>query len=237
MMANGDGFKLGYRNMLYALGKDVVIVWGGRTAAQAGGQRAGLDVRLTYRDVQAIREECFLVNQVTPELSRTLTASSAFNSGTFSTHGVTTAYQEIRSMRLAGGRLLNPADEAEARLRCLIGDAVRKQLFAERLALGAAISIGGIPCTVVGVVLKKTQITNYSTPDDQTASVPYSTLGVLVDVRYLHNIVIRLVSNIFCTRLINELRATLARLHNFNLAMSVLSKSATGTSSRAWSPT
>ena len=41
MIAIGDGFKAGYRNMLSSMGTDIVILWGGRTTKQAGGQRAG----------------------------------------------------------------------------------------------------------------------------------------------------------------------------------------------------
>ena len=35
MMAIGDGFKIGYRQSLYALGTDIAILWGGRTSGQA----------------------------------------------------------------------------------------------------------------------------------------------------------------------------------------------------------
>src|SRR5512144_2738573 len=46
MIAIGEGFKAGYRNMLYTMGTDIVIFWSGRTSLQAGGQRAGRDIRL-----------------------------------------------------------------------------------------------------------------------------------------------------------------------------------------------
>ena len=41
MMAIGDGFKIGYRQSLAAMGTDIAILWGGRTRRQAGDQRAG----------------------------------------------------------------------------------------------------------------------------------------------------------------------------------------------------
>ena len=41
MIAIGDGFKVGYRNLLNEMGTDIIILWGGRTTLQAGGQRAG----------------------------------------------------------------------------------------------------------------------------------------------------------------------------------------------------
>ena len=72
MMAIGDGFKIGYRQSLYALGTDIAILWGGRTSGQAGDQRAGRPIQLTDADVEAIRQECYLVRHVTPELDRYL---------------------------------------------------------------------------------------------------------------------------------------------------------------------
>ena len=69
MIAIGEGFKRGYRQMLSALGTDLIILWPGRTSTQAGGQRAGHDVRFTCDDVSAIQKECFLVKHVTSELS------------------------------------------------------------------------------------------------------------------------------------------------------------------------
>jgi putative ABC transport system permease protein len=70
MISIGDGFKEGYRQQLSVIGADITIIWGGRTTSQAGGQRAGQNVRLTYDDVLAIKNDCYLVKHVTPELSR-----------------------------------------------------------------------------------------------------------------------------------------------------------------------
>ena len=72
MIAIGEGFKLGYRNMMYAMGTDIVIMWSGRTTKQAGGQRAGRDVRFHYDDVRAIQQECYSVRHVTVELAGSL---------------------------------------------------------------------------------------------------------------------------------------------------------------------
>jgi len=176
-MAIGDGFKQGYRNALYALGTDVVIVWGGRTAGQAGDQRAGREVRLTLGDVEAVLRECDRVRDATPELARYLTARSPHNSGRFSTHGVAPIYQTIRSMHLAEGRHFTAEDLAERRRVCLIGYRVRQQLFAERQAVGTTISIEGLPFTVVGELSEKDQNNSYNGLDEEKIVVPYSTMA------------------------------------------------------------
>jgi putative ABC transport system permease protein len=176
-MAIGDGFKQGYQNALYALGTDVVILWGGRTAGQAGDQRAGREVRLTLGDVEAIRRECDLIRDATPELSRYLAVRSPHNSGRFSTHGVAPVYQTIRSMRLAEGRHFTTEDQAERRRVCLIGYRVRKQLFADRPTVGASVLIEGLPFTVVGELTEKDQNNSYNGLDEEKVIVPYSTMA------------------------------------------------------------
>src|SRR5215831_4044938 len=157
MIAIGEGFKLGYRNMMYAMGTDIVILWGGRTTKQAGGQQAGRDVRFTYEDVQAIQTECYLVRDVTPELASSQQVRSRFNAGLFSTHGIWPIYQQIRSMKLADGALITEADSQEARPVCVIGEDVKRQLFAGRQAVGAQVYIGDVPFRVIGELTKKDQ--------------------------------------------------------------------------------
>jgi len=70
---------------------------------------------------------------------------------------------------------------------------------------------------VIGVLEKKTQISNYSSPDDMTAFVPFTTLAGITDARYLEDIVMPPASNLFRDRIVNDVRAALARAHNFNV--------------------
>jgi putative ABC transport system permease protein len=177
MIAIGQGFKEGYRNMLYSMGTDVVIFWSGRTSMQAGGQRAGRDIRFSYDDVLAIEKECPSVKYVTAELASGQPVRSRYNSGIFSTHGITPIYQKIRSMNLAAGRLISEADLAEARAVCVIGEQVNQQLFAERGAVGARVYINDVPFTVIATLEKKDQNNSYNGFDDNKVLVPYTTMA------------------------------------------------------------
>ncbi len=67
IVAMGDGFKEGQRNNTKSLGENIVILFGGRTQMQAGGERAGRRIRLNYADVENIRRECYLVKRVAAE--------------------------------------------------------------------------------------------------------------------------------------------------------------------------
>src|SRR6201993_3502821 len=83
IVAMGDGFKEGQRNNMKSLGENIVILFGGKTESQAGGQGAGSGIRLTYRDVETIRAECYLVEYVVGEMSSSNRGTSPYNSGSF----------------------------------------------------------------------------------------------------------------------------------------------------------
>jgi len=177
MIAIGEGFKQGYRKMLSAMGTDIVIMWPGRTSLQAGGQRAGREIRFRYDDVPAIQQECPRVRYVTGELASSQPVRSRFNSGTFSTHGITPVYQQIRSMNLASGRHISDLDASECRAVCVIGDEVKKQLFAQRQSVGAQIYVGDVPFTVIGELSRKDQNNSYNGFDGNKVLVPYSAMA------------------------------------------------------------
>src|SRR5512144_2169050 len=70
LSAMGEGFQRGNAKVLNEFGKNVGIVWGGRTSLQAGGERAGRTIRLTAADARAIGEQSRMVELVSPEISR-----------------------------------------------------------------------------------------------------------------------------------------------------------------------
>src|SRR6059036_1751351 len=57
----GEGFGLALRVSFQAVGQDLVLVFGGQTSKQAGGERAGHKIRLDIEDVQTIRDTVPLV--------------------------------------------------------------------------------------------------------------------------------------------------------------------------------
>jgi putative ABC transport system permease protein len=201
----------------------VVIVWGGRTAKQAGEQRAGRDIRLSHQDVLAIQEECYLVKEVTPELQRSLNARSAFNAGLFSTHGVHPIYQQIRSMRLAEGRHFTESDLRDERQVCVIGESVKKQLFADRPALGAQIRILEQPFTIVGVLSKKDQNNSYNGMDDNKVIMPFTAMvkyfpdpRPVIGYNRIENIIFTPASADVHEEAVRQVRAALGRRHGFD---------------------
>ena len=54
LSATGEGFRRGNEKVLLELGKNIAIVWGGRTSLQAGGERAGRQITLTLDDARTL---------------------------------------------------------------------------------------------------------------------------------------------------------------------------------------
>src|SRR5215467_10984071 len=107
----GKGFSADQKRRMQTLGKDLVIVWGGRTSSQIGGHAAGREISLTSDDARLIRTECCLVKNVSPELRRTIPEVSQFNSANRGVVGIWPSYQDFRSLKVSEGRLITEEDE------------------------------------------------------------------------------------------------------------------------------
>src|SRR5258708_18571010 len=103
----GKGFSEDQHKRIKSLGKDLVIRWGGRTSMQAGGRGGGREIQLTIDDARLIKDECYLVKDVSPELRRTLPEVSTHNQANRGVSGIWPAYQDFRSLNLWEGRLLS----------------------------------------------------------------------------------------------------------------------------------
>jgi putative ABC transport system permease protein len=217
LLAYGRGFEQALVKAFLQIGKDLVVVFPGQTSMQAGGERSGRRIRLELADVKAIEEGVPTVERVSPEARHYWSFNFNERVRSYSVAGVYACYEQIREEVVASGRFLSEEDIAHRRRVVVIGDNLRKELFSGIPAVGSELKIDGVRFTVVGVLEKKTQISNYEAPDDMTAFIPFSTLASLADVRYLNNIVLLPVSNHFRDRVVADVRAALARAHNFNV--------------------
>jgi putative ABC transport system permease protein len=176
LSAVGEGFARGNQRVLEELGRNIVIIWSGRTSMQAGGARAGRVVRLRFDDVLALQRQSKLLQHISPELMRTVQAKSAFNNSSLGISGVWPGYQYMRTLQVDRGRLINEADCREERRVVVIGYKASQQLFAERDPVGRAVAVNAVPYTVIGRIRKKEQDSNYTGEDDQRLFVPYETM-------------------------------------------------------------
>lgn len=177
LSAVGEGFQQGNRAVLREFGKNIVIINNGRTSMQAGGERAGTIVRLNINDVYLLQQKAKLLEHISPELMKnSIKVKSAFNASSVGTSGVWPVYQDIRTIELERGRLMTELDNEQARRVCIMGFNTAKQLFADRDPIGAAVTLNGLPYTVIGKMRKKEQDSSYTGPDNDRLFIPYEAM-------------------------------------------------------------
>jgi putative ABC transport system permease protein len=222
MVAAGEGLGDGIQKNQETFGKDVMIVFTGRTSMQAGGTRSGRATHWMEDDYIQVAAESPACKYVMPELGNDVQARSLYNSGTIPTVGSLPPFSEIRSVATGQGRFYNDDDNAQARNVAFLGTETKKQLFAERDALGQTIWMNGIPYTVIGVMKSKDQNSSYDGFDTRKIFIPFNAMRRDFPNKppAIEHTVDRLLvapwsvdTHLDCVR---QLRRTLARLHNFD---------------------
>jgi putative ABC transport system permease protein len=178
LSATGEGFQRGNQHVLEELGRNIAIVWGGRTSLDAGGERAGRPIRLTIGDARALARESRLIAVVSPEIQRGgIYVKSAFNAAALTVHGIEPQYQAIRTIDLERGRPFRETDETNVHRVAIIGADATAQLFGGRDSLGQRVHLNGLPYTVIGKIRKKDQDGSYSGPDNDKVFVPFAAMS------------------------------------------------------------
>ena len=221
----GRGFVVDQKKHMETLGKDLVIVWGGRTSSQVGGRAAGREIQLNVDDARLIRDECYLVKNVSPELRRTIPEVSQFNSANRGVVGMWPSYQEFRSLKISEGRLITDDDEREGRRVLVLGSkhTVNFSPASRRLARRS----GEERSVFSGRVLReKKQNSNYSGPDNDYLFAPYSAVsrdfpppekpGAGITRGYLDDIVFEVADPEEHEDGVLQVRRTLGRVRHFD---------------------
>jgi putative ABC transport system permease protein len=212
----GDGFHMALRRAFMTIGQDLVLEFGGRTSSQAGGERAGRRIRLEVSDVDEIRASVPLVAAISPEMMMGgMTVVREYRSYTTMVRGVRAAYGRIRNQTIGSGRWLEADDDLQKRRVAVLGAKAARELFGEIPPEGEQIEINSLRFTVVGVLKTKTQIANYSTPDNECVFIPFETASLYDDIRYPDDIAWMPANPIFRDDAVRQVQETLARIHNF----------------------
>ncbi len=178
MVAAGEGLRAGQAKVAEQFGKDILIVFGGRTSKQVGGARAGRQIRWLTNDYKIAQAQSPSCATIVPEMGQNDTpVRSAFNAGALLVTGSLPPFGDIRSITVGEGRWLNWEDEGEGRRVAFLGSDAKKQLFGSRPALGETIRIADFPFTVVGIMKHKEQDSSYDGQDISKVFIPFATIA------------------------------------------------------------
>jgi putative ABC transport system permease protein len=186
LLAYGAGFGHAVEAIFAQFGTNEIGIFAGRTSEQAGGEKAGVKVRLTMDDVERIQEQVPGVILVSPDVSKDAVVSNDLHQFTWSVDGIEPELQTIQKQDVAEGRRLTQADMDSRAHVCVLGSEAKTKLFSGMYALGQTVHLDGVAFEVVGVQAPKMQESDSDI--NRGVSVPFSTMSDLKDTKYLDGI-------------------------------------------------
>jgi putative ABC transport system permease protein len=217
LIAYGSSFRSILVHGFDAFGKSVVICWPQQTSEQPGGQRAGQKVVFEQADVDMIKATAPLVKHVCRESVRRPGVSYGDRLvGTAPVRGVCPEYGEMRNEVPQEGRWIDAGDELERRRVIFLGGRVKEELFSGRPAVGETVEVSGVRFTVIGVMARKIQLSNYFSSDDDSTWIPYSTAGDLWNTRYAQVLLFEPIAPQFEKKAMAQVLAAIATRQNFS---------------------
>jgi putative ABC transport system permease protein len=212
LLAYGAGFGRAIEVIFANWGTRIIGVFPGRTSQQAGGQKAGTQIKFTLDDLDRITAAAPLVNRISPEVDKDVNVQRDVRTYSLPIQGVYPSMFNILALKLEQGRLLN-ADDQEGRARvAVISSDAKLKLFSGEYALGQHVRIDGISYQVVGVLAPHMQEGDDSV--NKTIYVPFSAMSDFKDTHYLDGIWTSYEGNDF-ELVEKQVRGALAQQYNF----------------------
>jgi len=212
LLAYGSGFERGLWAAFRSFGTNLVFIFPGRTELQAGGTKAGTQVRLTVNDLDYIHAEVPLLKHVSPEVAKQCLVVFGTRSATYGVSGVYAAYGRMRRMDITEGSFFSEADDFTHTRVAVIGSDAKKKLFSGLNAIGQEIRVSGISYQVVGVL--KHQVQNGDDNINEHVYVPFSAMSDLANTYYLTAVVMEYEGD--HAKVVKAVRDSMAFHHNFD---------------------
>jgi putative ABC transport system permease protein len=184
LVAYGAGFSHAVETIFSKFGTNTVIFWGGRTSEQAGGDKAGAQVRLTLDDIDRVSSNIPGILHISPMVSRDVPVQNELHTYTWSVNGVRPVYQGIWKLDIEQGRFFNGSEDEQRAHVCILGSENKTKLFSGGWALGETVRLNGEAFTVIGVMKPKMQEGD-NDDSNRNIYIPFNTMSDLKDTKYI----------------------------------------------------
>jgi len=186
LLAYGTGFERGLWVAFRSWGTNLIFIFPGRTSLQAGGTKAGAEVKLTINDLDYLQVEVPLLKRISPESSKQGTAAFGTRSGSYSVSGVYPYYSRMRRLDVEFGTFFTELDENNHSRVAVLGSDVKKKLFSGQNALGEKVRVDEISYEVIGIL--KHVIQNGDEDLNSKIYLPFSAMSDIKNTYYLNAI-------------------------------------------------
>jgi putative ABC transport system permease protein len=212
LLAYGAGFESGLWIAFHSFGTNLIFVFPGRTSLQAGGTKAGNEIKLSVNDLDYVRAEVPLLKRLSPEVFKQCNVAYGTRSSTYGVSGVYDNYPKMRRMDFEEGTPFSEADDFTHARVAFIGADVKKKLFSGQNAIGEKIRLDGISYQIIGVL--KHVINNDDDNLNGHVYVPFSAMSDLKDTYYLNAMVMEYEGD--HAKVVKALRNSMAFHHGFD---------------------
>jgi putative ABC transport system permease protein len=186
LMAYGTGFSTAIISIFKAFASmQAVGILGGRTSMEAGGNKAGVNVRLTNDDIDRLVTNVPQILRITPDSFYEGPVSYEGRSYTWEIDAANPPLQEIENLQTDVGRFYSAEDMQMRAHVCVLGSESKEKLFSGRFALGEKIRINGVPFEVVGVLKPRPQPGGNENNINRVVYIPFPTLSDFRDTHYI----------------------------------------------------
>jgi putative ABC transport system permease protein len=184
LLAYGAGFESALWLAFRSWGTNLVFIFPGRTSLQAGGTKAGSEIKLTVNDLDYLQAEVPLLKRISPEAFKQTTVAYGIRSASYGVSGVYPYYSRMRRMDVQDGTFFTELDENTRSHVAVLGSDVKKKLFSGQKALGEKVRVNGIAYEVIGVL--KYTIQNGDDNMNGKVYIPFSAMSDLTNTYYLN---------------------------------------------------
>ncbi|MEO6804257.1 MAG: ABC transporter permease [Granulicella sp.] len=216
LLSYGHSLGTGILNGFLGLGNNVIMMWGGQTSMQAGGEHAGRKVKFLAGDVEAVRDNVPFLTAVSAETDDGFSFKYGAKVVNIQSKAVDLPYGGMRKLNVAEGRYFEPGDFTEHRHVVIFGPHAAKKLFNGFPPVGESVEIEGHGFTVIGVLQTKIQDSSNNGPDNENAFVPFDMMRELRNQRDPNMIVFQPSAPELHLKAIQAVRAVLAERHHFD---------------------
>ena len=186
LLAYGSGFQNALMIAFRTFGGNLIAIFPGRTSLQAGGSKAGTQIKLTREDLDYLRAEVPMIKRMSPEVDKQSLIAYGTRSASYNVRGTFANFEVIRHIEMAGGSFYGDQEDQMHSRVAVLGAGVKKKLFSGENALGEYVRINGISYQVIGVL--KHVLSGSDENMNDMVYVPYSAIGDLTNNYYLDGI-------------------------------------------------
>ena len=211
LLAYGAGFSRAIEAIFAQWGVNSMGVWGGTTSEQAGGTKAGKDVRFTDADIDLLRNSVPGIIAIVPDMGKKVTVQNELHSYSWDIDGSWPQAEQIENLKVAEGHFYTQEDVEQRNHVVVLGPEAKTKLYSGMDPIGQRVRLGGISFTVIGVLAPKMQDgdNDFNTQE----LIPFTSMGDLRNLKYIDGFWMTYHGNY--QEVEHAMRVALGTAHNF----------------------